>query len=575
MGKRASREVQVKNTLQGLFQKILKEYAREKGFSLPEGFQAEFNLSHDPAHGDLTTAVAFRLAKLAQNKPARIAEELVFLFEKELQGQEPNRRPVSRWEVAGGGHLNFFIPSSRLAQVLIEIQEKGIDYGKSDSGRGKKVLIEFVSANPTGPLTIAHGRQAVVGDALARILEATGFCVTKEYYLNDTGRQIELLGESLWARYCSLFGAEVSIPEGGYHGEYLKEIAGRLREKKGESILKETRDRAIEECTEFAIVQILQGIQEDLKKVRVEFDSYQSERSLRNEKEVEKAIELLEKTKGVYREEGALWFRSTPFGDDKDRVLRKKTGEYTYLAPDIAYHRLKFERGFVRMINLWGPDHHGYVPRLKAACRALGHDPERLKILIVQLVTLYRKGKPVRMSTRAGEFVTLRELFEEVGVDATRFFFLLRRIESHLDFDLDLAKTQSDENPVYYLQYAHARISSILKFAKTKSPGLNLPGAGAGDPNLGLLKAPEEAELMKKLQEYPEVLAHAAEGLEPYRVVEYLRELAAQFHKFYTFHRVVTEDEELTRARLLLAGAVRIVLRNGLAVLGVSPPETM
>ena len=548
----------IKNTLQEVLQQIVKDYAEARGFSLPPGFQVELEPARDPAHGDLSTPVAFHLAKLAKEKPVSIADQIILLLEK--------KKVVSRSEVAGGGFINFFLPASQRAGILVEIHQKDLDYGKSDSGRGKKVLLEFVSANPTGPLTLAHGRQAVIGDTLAKILRATGHSVTTEYYLNDAGRQMNLLGASLWSRYGEALGRPTPLPEEGYRGEYLVGVAEKLVKAKKDSLLKESAEKAIEFCRQFAAEEILKGIREDLAAVRVSFDDYFKESTLYERGGVEKALHCLKEKGHLYESEGALWFRSTTFKDDKDRVVKKSSGEYTYLAPDIAYHRHKFERGFNRLINLWGPDHHGYVPRLKAACQALGHDPKEIDILIVQLTTLYRKGEPVRMSTRAGEFVTLRELFEEVGVDATRFFFLLRRVESHLDFDLDLAKTPSDENPVYYLQYAHARISGILKFAKMKI-----------DPEVDLsrLSAGEETELMKKLQEYPEVLASAAESLEPYRVVEYLRELAAQFHKFYARHRVVTEDEGLTRARLLLADAVRIVLRNGLATLGVSHPESM
>lgn len=548
----------MKDALQNLLQKIVSQYVRQQGISLPEGFEVELNLSKDPSHGDWTTPVAFRLAQLVKKNPKSVAEEI-------LSGFEPAGL-VTRWEVAGGGFINFYVPSAQLAEVLGEIHEKDTRYGESNEGRGKKVLIEFVSANPTGPLTIAHGRQAAVGDALARILTAGGFKVTKEYYLNDSGRQIDLLGESLWVRYRELFGESGEIPEEGYRGEYLKEIAQELQKKKGEGLLKQTREEAIRECAVFAVKEIFNGIKKDLDEIHVEFDSYFPERTLTEKKKVEEALEFLRKKNLVYEEEGAVWFRSTQWGDDKDRVLRKKTGDYTYLAPDIAYHWDKFKRGFEWLVNLWGPDHHGYVPRLKAACQALGHSPDQVTIRIVQLTTLYRQGEPVRMSTRAGEFVTLRELFEEVGRDVTRFFFLLRRVESHLDFDMDLAKNESEENPVYYLQYAHARISSILKFAKRRVQG---------KVELGRLKELESVDLLKRLREYPSVLVEAAESLEPYRVVEYLRELAAQFHKFYALHRVVTEDEELTSARLLLADGVRIVLRNGLALLGISHPETM
>ena len=553
------------NSLQETLQKVLKNYARNKGFALPENLSLELETSHDPTHGDLTTPIAFRLAKWARQKPTQIADEILSLFQNEIS-KESSQKLVTKWEVAGGGFINFYLPAARLGEILIEIHQKDEHFGESRAGAGRKVLIEFVSANPTGPLTIAHGRQAVLGDALARILRATGHSISTEYYLNDAGRQMNLLGESLWARYCEALGQSVPLPEEGYRGAYLIDVAGRLAGTKKGSLLKEPKEKAIDYCRQFATEEIMKGIREDLRAIRVNFDQYFNESSLYQKKAVEETLQLLKNKNFIYEKEGALWFRSTNFKDDKDRVVKKSTGEYTYLAPDIAYHENKFKRGFQLLINLWGPDHHGYIPRLKAACQALGHDSEQLKVLIVQLVTLFRKGEPVQMSTRAGEFVTLRELFEEVGVDATRFFFLLRRYESHLDFDLDLAKTQSDENPVYYLQYAHARISSILKFAQRKIE-LNA--------NLDRLSTGEEVELMKKLEDFPRILIQAAQSYEPYRVAEYLRELAAQFHKFYALRRVVTEDEELTAARLLLADSVRIVLRNGLSVLGVSHPEKM
>ena len=556
----------MKDLLQETLEKALREYARKKSAPLPPDLQPELVPGRDPSHGDYSTSIAFKLAGRVKEKPAVIAAELLEIIAKEIEKQSEGKKAAARWELAGGGFINFFVSSSRRGEVLREILTQDTRFGSSDLGKGKKVLIEFVSANPTGPLTIAHGRQAVIGDALARILKATGHGVTKEYYLNDCGRQIELLGESQWVRYQEQFGVKNEIPEEGYQGKYLINSAGLLGRQKGDSLLKKPPAEAVEECKRFAVEKILEGIKKDLQEIRVEFESFVSEESIRGKKLVERALELLRSKDVVYENEGALWFRSTKFGDDKDRVLRKSTGDYTYLAPDIAYHWTKFERKFEWLVNLWGPDHHGYIPRLKAACEALGYDPKQLTILIVQLVTLYRKGEPVRMSTRAGEFVTLRELFEEVGVDATRFFFLLRRVESHLDFDLDLAKTRSDENPVYYLQYAHARISSILKFAHRKvNPKAEVDRLGAS----------EEIELIKKLADYPAVLIQSAQALEPHRVVDYLRELAAQFHKFYALHRVVTEDEELTRARLLLADGIRIVIRNGLSALGVSAPETM
>jgi arginyl-tRNA synthetase len=469
-------------------------------------------------------------------------------------------------EVAGGGFINFYVNSSSLTQTLIDICEKDTAYGQSDFGSGRKVLLEFVSANPTGPLTIAHGRQAAVGDAMARILKATGHELEREYYLNDAGRQMNLLGQSLWARYATELGQEEPLPEDGYQGDYLIEIAKKIVRVKGDSLLKEDRQKAIDFCRQFATDEIMQGIEDDLAHLHVSFEHYFKERSLYEKGMVDKALNFLIDKGYLYEKEGALWFRSTVFGDDKDRVVKKSSGEYTYLAPDIAYHKMKFERGFNWLINLWGPDHHGYIPRLKAACQALGHPAEQIDIRIVQLTTLFRNGVPVRMSTRAGEFVTLRELREEVGVDATRFFFVMRKIESPLDFDLELAKQKSQENPVYYLQYAHARIASLIKFSGQEI---------STKANLALLIAPEELALVKVLSEYPKILIQASQMLEPYRLADYLRELAASFHKFYTFNRVVTEDQELTKARLLLVEAARITLRNGLELLGISQPESM
>lgn len=556
----------MKQTLQTVFRKVIDQYVQKREATLPADFQVDFEMPRESSHGDLSTAVAFRLAKLLKDKPAKIADELLLLFEKDLGKDLEKEKIVRHCEVAGAGFINFFLPSASLAQVLIEIHEKDKNFGHSNFGHGKKVLVEFVSANPTGPLTIAHGRQAAVGDSLVRILRSTGHAVNSEYYLNDAGRQMNLLGASLWARYCELLCRKGELPEDGYQGTYLVEIAKRLYEIKKDSLLKEAEAKAIDFCRQFAAGEIMKGIKRDLEENRVHFDHYFNESSLYQTKEVDRALDELVDSGYLYENEGALWLRSTQFGDDKDRVVKKSSGEYTYLAPDIAYHRKKFERGFNELVNLWGPDHHGYIPRLKAACQALGHSADQVKVLIVQLVTLYRNGQPVRMSTRTGEFVTLRELFEEVGVDAARFFFVMRRIESHLDFDLELAKAQSDENPVYYLQYAHARISSILEFSKRKVDS---------HANLEKLNQPEETALVKKLAEFPSTLLQASQNLEPYRIVEYLRELAAAFHKFYSLHRVVTEDQELTNARLLLADGVRIVLRNGLELLGVSQPQKM
>lgn len=544
---------------------IVKSYSEKKGVETSAHPEFDLTASKDAAHGDFATNVAFKLAKAVRSKPSLIADELVMLMQKEMTAQK-SAGFINRIEVAGGGFINFFLSRSSLAQVLLEVREKDHRYGASDHGRGKKVLIEFVSANPTGPLTIAHGRQAAIGDSLARILYATGHDVKKEYYLNDAGRQMRLLGASLWARYNEALGKPLELPEDGYQGEYLKDIAQALVKAKGDSLLKEKKETAVDFCRKFAGDTIMKGIREDLDSVQVHFDSYFNETSLYQKGEVDKSLCYLSDRGYLYESEGALWFRTTDFGDDLDRVVKKSSGEYTYLAPDIAYHHQKFERGFQLLVNLLGPDHHGYIIRLKAACQALGHNPESLQVLIVQLTTLFRKGQPVRMSTRAGEFVTMRELVNEVGADATRFFFVMRKIESHLDFDLDVAKERSQENPVYYLQYAHARIASLLKFADRPV------NSGA---KIEKLSTPEEAALIKMIGEFPKALIRASEALEPYRLVDYLRDFAASFHKFYSACRIVTEDAELSDARLLLADASRIVMRNGLALLGISQPESM
>ncbi|MBI3307019.1 MAG: arginine--tRNA ligase [Candidatus Omnitrophica bacterium] len=551
--------------LQNLIGQVLEKYSQRKGRVLPKELDYEINVTRDPSHGDLASNVAFKLARHFQERPNLIADELVLLLEEE-DTKKSSSHFIDRVEVAGGGFINFYLAKASLAEVLLEIHKKGREFGKSNFGSSKKVILEFVSANPTGPLTIAHGRQAAVGDAMARILKTTGHQVTTEYYLNDAGRQMNLLGASLWARYRQECGEKADIPEEGYQGEYLIELARQLKKSKKDSLLKEPEDKAVDFCRQFAGTEIMKGIERDLDQTRVHFDHYFKESALYEKKAVNHALNYLTDHHHIYEKDGALWFRSTVFGDDKDRVVKKSTGDYTYLAPDIAYHRYKFERGFNWLINLWGPDHHGYVARLKAACQALGHPPSEMDVRIVQLTTLFRAGKPVRMSTRAGEFVTLRELYEEVGVDATRFFFVMRKIESHLDFDLELAKQKSQDNPVYYLQYAHARIASLLKFSEIEV---------TTKVNLERLDSEEENTLIKMISEYPEVLIQSSEMLEPYRLVDYLRDVAASFHKFYSHHRVVTEDKELSAARLLLADATRIILQNGLDLLGISQPDSM
>ena len=553
----------MKKSIETILKSVLHDYCAAQSATLPDDFNYDLHPPKDTQHGDLACNVAFRLAKVTRQKPSEIAAQIMSL----LQQKSSQDSPIEKTEMAGGGFINFYLKKEDLGAVLFEIHKQDKNYGRSEFGKGKKAILEFVSANPTGPLTIAHGRQAAVGDCLARILKFTGHTVHSEYYLNDAGRQMRMLAQSVWVRYNELLGIEMPFPEDGYQGDYVREIARDIIEKeKKDSLLKEPEEKAVEYCGLYAVKYLMGTIEEDLAKMRVHFDHYFSEKTLYVKKSVEHALEVLKQKGFLYESEGALWFRSTDLGDDKDRVVKKSTGEYTYLAPDIAYHLTKYDRGFNMLVNFWGPDHHGYIPRLKAACQVLGYPPEAIHIGIVQLTTLFRKGQPVRMSTRAGEFVPLRELYQEVGVDAARFFFVMRRQESHLDFDLDLAKEQSQENPVFYLQYAHARIASLAKYAEQ---GIT------AKVDLKLLVTPEEGELIGCLSQFSEYLIQASRSTEPYRLADYLRQVAACFHKFYSHHRVVTEDKELTKARLLLADATRIVLRNGLELLGISQPESM
>lgn len=533
----------------------------------PGDIRYDIEVPKNKGFGDLAVNLALQLGRLAKKNPLEIAQKSRAILERAVQRDPAWSGKISRITVEKPGFINFFLTETSVVDELHKIHREDRRYGRSEAGAGQKAIVEFVSANPTGPLTIAHGRQAALGDTLARILEAVGCVVHREFYLNDRGRQIQLLGESLYARLGQLEGKKTEVPQDGYQGAYLMELAKAFRKEQKEALAKaKSKEEAIALATDYAVQSILNGIRKDLSDLGVTFDAYFSERSLGDQKLIEQTLDLLRKKNFLYEQDGALWFRSTEFGDDKDRVLKKQDGEYTYLAPDIAYHKHKFDRGFTRLVNLWGPDHHGYIPRLKAACQALGFDPAKLDILIVQLTTLYRRGEPVRMSTRAGEFVTLRELMDEAGADAARFFFLMRKVDTHLDFDLELAKEKSQDNPVYYLQYAHARISNILAFANQRV-----------DPNADvyLITGEEALDLIKKMVQYPEILKQAAYHLEPYRVADYLRELAALFHKFYAHQRVVTDDQPGTKARLLLTDCVRIVLRNGLGILGVSAPEKM
>ncbi len=515
-------------------------------------------------HGDFSTNLAMVLARAEKTAPRKVAETLASVLEETAD-------EWGRVEIAGPGFINFFVAAGYWFAVLDEVHRLGPEYGRSDIGRGKKVQVEFVSANPTGPLHIGHGRGAATGDAVAAVLSAAGYEVQREYYLNDAGNQMQTLGRSLLLRYRELLGESLEFPEDCYQGDYVRELAREYLEQKGALLLDLPEQDAVREIGNFGGNCIRDGIDQDLRDFGVCFDNWYSEQSLYDRGAVERGIVLLKERGLTYEHEGALWFRTTDFGDDKDRVLVRSNGNMTYFASDVAYHKEKFERGFDRVIDVWGADHHGYVPRMKAVLAGLGRDAEDLQCILVQLVNLLRAGKQVAMSTRSGEFVTLREVIDEVGRDACRFIFLSRRSDSQLDFDLELAKKQSNENPVYYVQYAHARVCSINRNAA--EAGLSLPTGGESD--LGCLILEDELALVKLLSRYGDVVEGAALHCEPHRIVFYLQELAARFHSYYNKGRVVTEDLETSRARLYLVNGVRTVLENALLLLGVSAPERM
>ena len=524
----------------------------------------EVELTRDPGHGDYASNIAMILASQAKKNPREIAKIV-------LEGIEDCDGVLEKVEIAGPGFLNFFVREGGLTTLLEAVERQGDRYGSSDLGKGRRVQVEFVSANPTGPLHIGHARGAVVGDVVANILVAVGYQVFREYYINDAGNQMNNLGKSVLLRYRELLGETVEFPEGCYRGDYIRDLAAELLKRDGERHLAEDAAKVAPLFTDYAAGAILEGIKEDLRNFGVVFDLYFSERELYRDEGVEKLLRDLEEKGFIYREGEALWFRTTAFGDEKDRVVVRQNGNPTYFAADIAYHRNKFLRGFETVIDIWGADHHGYIPRMSAAVQALGHQKEALKVILVQLVNLLRDGKPAAMSTRSGEFVTLREVVDEVGRDAARYNFLMRRSDSHLDFDLELAKKQSNENPVYYVQYAHARICSILRMAAER--GIAAPATGEAD--LSLLRLPEEIELIKVITRFPEVVEGAARTLEPHRLTFYLNDLAALFHSYYNRNKVISDDGALTGARLFLVRSVLTVLKNALNMLGVSTPEKM
>jgi len=554
----------MKNKLLNLLAEAVHKAAASGLLPDMEAGSIELELAKDKKHGDYASNVAMIMASKVGKNPRELAG---IIADKIVDGEGI----LKKVEIAGPGFLNFTIREGFWVSLLADVERRGDAFGTSASGAGKKIQVEFVSANPTGPLHIGHARGAVVGDVMANILAAAGYAVFREYYINDAGNQMNNLGKSVFFRYQELLGRKVNFVDGLYQGDYIKEIAAEILEKDNRLHLDKEEADVVQAFTDYAAGTILEGIKEDLLLFGVSFDIYFSERELYKNDGVGKLLKLLEEKGIIYQEEGTTWFKTTMFGDEKDRVVIRQNGLPTYFAADIAYHQNKFLRGFERVIDIWGADHHGYIPRMSAAVQALGYEKESLQVILVQLVNLLRDGKPVAMSTRSGEFVTLREVVDEVGRDAARYNFLMRRSDSHLDFDLEVAKRQSNENPVYYVQYAHARICSILKMAEEK--GFEIPHLSEVDA--ALLQLPEEIELIKAITRFPELIEGAARALEPHRMTFYLNDLAASFHSYYKKNKVLSDDLALSGARLFLVRSILAVLKNALKILGVSAPEKM
>ncbi len=543
-------------------------------------------------HGDYSSNIALQLARFLHKNPKEIAQSLIQLL--------PDSPYLEKAEVAGNGFINLFLKKSAKQQFLLQVLQQGSFFGTTDIGKGKQIQVEFVSANPTGPLHVGHGRGAAYGASLANILRANGYSVTREYYVNDAGRQMDILTLSTWLRYLELCGVSIPFPGNAYQGEYVIDMAKMIKKAHGDRYVHEphalialatpasessisNKDEQLDELIQvakktlsedyayihqFVLTEQLGDCRNDLMEFGVEFDTWFSEQSLFDNGSIAKVIAMLEKNNMLYQQDGALWFRSTRFGDEKDRVVQRENGQYTYFASDIAYHLNKFERGFSHIINVWGADHHGYIPRVKGAMQALSLDPKKLEIALVQFAVLYRDGKKASMSTRSGEFVTLRELRKEVGNDAARFFYVLRKSDQHLDFDLDLAKSQSNDNPVYYVQYAHARINSVItQWGEAVSTLSNAPTDS--------LSNEAELTLIQKLIDYPDTLEAAAKERAPHFLAFYLKDLASAFHSYYNSTRFLVPEQELKLARLALIAAIQQVIANGLNLLGVTAPNEM
>ena len=582
----------MKDQLQDLLKKCIQDLINE---GLINEMPPKVRLDHtkDKSHGDYATNIALMLAKQAKTSPLELAKIIV--------NQLEDASFIKKTEIAGPGFINFFLSDASSTSIVSEIIELGEMYGKSEIGKGQSILLEYVSANPTGPLHVGHGRGAAYGATVSNLLRNIGFKVDNEYYVNDAGRQMDILTVSIFLRYLSLCGEQIRFPDNGYQGQYINDIADSIVVESGESF-KQSADIVFENICkdgieggdkeshidelivrakdllgdnfqtifQVGIESILGGIKDDLADFGVRFEKWFSEQSLIDSGLSESCITRLKDSGHIYKKDGALWFKTTNYGDEKDRVVVRDNGNHTYFASDIAYHLEKLERGYDKIINVWGADHHGYIPRVKASIGALGHKPDKLEILLVQFANLYRGGQKVQMSTRSGSFVTLEDLRKEVGNDAARFFYILRKSEQHMDFDLDLAKSKTNENPVFYIQYAHARICSVFRQANEKGVKSNLAEA-----NLSLLTEEVEKDILRELSRYRGVIESAATQYEPHQLAYYLRDLATQFHSYYNACTFILEDQDLTQARLSLIHAAKQILRNGLSILGVGAPESM
>ena len=582
----------MKDQLQELLTKCVQDLI-SKGILKEMPSKIRIDHTKDNSHGDYATNIALMLSKQAKMSPVELAKIIIDQFEQ--------KNFIKKIEIAGPGFINFFISQESSSSIVNEILAQAASYGCSDIGQGKKVLLEYVSANPTGPLHVGHGRGAAYGATVSNLLRNAGFIVDNEYYVNDAGRQMDILTVSIYLRYLTICGEDLRFPDNGYQGQYINDIAQGIYETSGQKFHlksdlvfenvcldgteggdKEVHiDQLIEKAKsilgdgfkavfEVGIESILSGIKNDLAEFGVVFEKWFSEQSLIDSGLSESCISKLKDSKNLYEKDGALWFKTTNFGDEKDRVVVRDNGNHTYFASDIAYHLEKLDRGYDKIINVWGADHHGYIPRVKASIEALGHNSDKLEILLVQFANLYRGGSKVQMSTRSGSFVTLEDLRAEVGNDAARFFYILRKSEQHMDFDLDLAKSKTNENPVYYIQYAHARICSVFKQADEKELELDVSQA-----NLSLLTEEIEKDILRELSRFRSVLESSAIQYEPHQLAYYLRDLSNHFHSYYNACKFIVDDKNLTQSRLALINATQQILKNGLSILGVGAPESM